>query len=203
GRHDWDRHRLARLGRLRGHPLRDHRRRDREDHDQPAGGPQRLPAADADRGLRSADGRPGGRVGRRHHPDRRGRTRVLLRRRPAGPRGQRLQDRRERDGPVPRHRPARADAPLPEADRRDGGRLGHRRRARPAPGLRPHDRRGQRPLRPGRPEGRLVRRRVRREHPLRPGGAEEGQGDLVPLPPVRRAAGARHGARQHRGAAGR
>ena len=34
------------------------------------------------------------------------------------------------------------------------------------------------------------------------GGREEGEGDLVPVPPVRRAAGARHGAREHRGAAG-
>ena len=40
--------------RLRGHPLRTLRRRDREDHDQPPGGPQRLPPRDADRGL----GRP-------------------------------------------------------------------------------------------------------------------------------------------------
>ena len=34
-----------------------------------------------------------------------------------------------------------------------------------------------------------------------PGRAEEGEGDLVPVPPVRRAAGARDGARQHRRAA--
>ena len=76
-----------------------------------------------------------------------------------------------------------------------------RRRARPAPRLRPHDRRRQRALRPGRAARRLVRRRLRRRPAARPRRAQEGQGDLVPVPPVRRAAGARHGAGQHRRAA--
>ena len=63
-----------------------------------------------------------------------------------------------------------------------------RRRPRPAPRLRPDDRRRQRALRPDRPAGRdrstaasapaLLANLV---------GHQEGQGDLVPLPPVRRA----------------
>ena len=52
--------------------------------------------------------------------------------------------------------------------------------------LRPHDRGRQRPLRPDRPEGRQLRRRLRRRPAGRAGRPEEGQGDLVPLPPVRR-----------------
>src|SRR5918997_359974 len=84
-----------------------------------------------------------------------------------------------------------------EADRRDGGRLRHRRRARPARRLRPHDRGRQRPLRPDRPQGRELRRRLWRQPARRPGRPEEGQGDLVPVPPVRRAGGARDGPRQH------
>ena len=51
------------------------------------------------------------------------------------------------------------------------------------------------------PQGRLVRRRLRRERALAPGRSQEGQGDLVPVPPVRRPAGARDGPRQHRRAA--
>ena len=70
-------------------------------------------------------------------------------------------ERRERRA-LPRHRPARPDAPAAQADRRDGRRLRDRRRARAAPRLRPHDRRRQRALRPDRAEGRLVRRRLRR-----------------------------------------
>ena len=41
------------------------------------------------------------------------------------------------------------------------------------------------------PRGRLVRRRLRRHRALPPGRTQEGQGDLVPVPPVRRAGGAR------------
>ena len=58
--------------------------------------------------------------------------------------------RRARRRPLPRDRPARPDAPLPEAGRGDGGRLRDRRRPRAARGLRPHDRRRQRALRPDR-----------------------------------------------------
>ena len=52
------------------------------------------------------------------------------------------------------------------------------------------------------PKRRLVRRRLRRVAAARPGRAEEGEGVLAAVPPVRRAAGARDGARQHRRAAG-
>ncbi len=62
-----------------------------------------------------------------------------------------------------------------------------RRRARAAPRLRSDDRGGQRALRPGRTEGRLLRRRLRRRSAGEPRGAEEGQGDLVPVPAVLRA----------------
>ena len=89
---------------------------------------------------------------------------------------------------VPRHRPARPDPPAAEAGRRDGRRLRDRRRPRAARRLRPDDRRRQRPLRPDRPEGRLVRRRLRRQRAVAPRRAQEGQGDLVPVPPVRRPA---------------
>ena len=64
--------------------------------------------------------------------------------------------------PLPRDRPARADAPPAQADRGDGGRLRDRRRPRAARRLRPHDRRRQRALRPDRAEGRQLRRRLRR-----------------------------------------
>ncbi|CAA9479889.1 MAG: Naphthoate synthase, partial [uncultured Solirubrobacteraceae bacterium] len=189
-------------GGVRGHPLRAllrRRRRHREDHDRPARGAQRLPPAD-DRGdLGRARARPRGPVGRRDRPHRRGPARVLLGRRPARPRRPGLRDgARIGDGALPRHRPPRPDPPPPEARRGDGRRLRDRRRPRPAPRLRPHDRRRQRALRSDRAQGRLLRRRLRRRAALRAGRPQEGQGDLVPLPAVRRAAGARHGPRQHR-----
>ena len=53
--------------------------------------------------------------------------------------------------------------------------------------LRPDDRRRQRALRPDRPEGRLVRRRLRLGPARAPDRPEAREGDLVPLPPVRRA----------------
>ena len=55
---------------------------------------------------------------------------------------------------LPRHRPARPDPPAAEAGRGDGRRLRGRRRADPAPRVRPHDRRRQRALRPDRAAGR-------------------------------------------------
>ena len=61
---------------------------------------------------------------------------------------------------VPCDRPACADAPPAEADRRDGGRLCRRRGTRAARGLRPHDRRRQRPLRADRAARRQLRRRL-------------------------------------------
>ena len=98
---------------------------------------------------------------------------------------------------LPRHRPARADAAAAQADRGDGRRLRHRRRPRAARLLRPDDRRRQRALRPDRPAGRARSTAASARSLLAAQiGPEARQGDLVPLPPVRRAAGARHGARQ-------
>ena len=50
--------------------------------------------------------------------------------------------------------------------------------------VRPHDRRRQRPLRPGRAAGGLVRRRLRRGPAGEPRRAQAREGDLVPVPPV-------------------
>src|SRR3954466_15232421 len=183
-----------------GHPLRAGRG-DREDHHRPPRGPQRLPARDADRDLRRARAGARGQRGGRDRPDGRRAGRVLLGRRPARPRRHGLRGGRRERRALPRHRPARADPAAAQARRRDGGRLRDRRRPRAAPRVRPHHRRGQRPLRPDGPARGLVRRWLRREPPLEPGGAEEGEGVLVPLPPVRRAAGARDGPGQHRRAA--
>src|SRR5918997_5055812 len=189
--------RLAARGRrLRGHPLRAGGRH-RQDHHRPPRGPQRLPARDPDRDLGRARARPRGHRGRCDRPHRRGSPRLLLRRRPARARGHRLRRRRRPGRALPRDRPPRADAPHPQADRRHGRRLCDRRRARAARGLRPHDRRRQRPLWPDRPEGRELRRGLRRQPARRPGRAEEGQGDLVPVPPVRRRGGARDGPGEH------
>ncbi len=154
--------RLAERGRLRRHPLRD-RGRHRQDHDRPARGAQRVPARDADRDLGRARAGARGHLGRRDRAHRRGAAGLLLGRRPARARRHRLRRRRRRGRALPRHRPAGADAPAAEADRRDGRRLRDRRRPRAARRLRPHDRRRQRALRPDRPEGRLLRRRLRRQ----------------------------------------
>ncbi len=85
---------------------------------------------------------------------------------------------------------------LPEAGDRDGRRLRDRRRPRAAHDLRPDDRRRQRALRPDRPEGRQLRRRLRRVVHGAHRRPEEGARDLVPVPAVRRAAGAGDGAGQ-------
>src|SRR4051812_19322061 len=183
--------------RVLGHPLRAIGRRHRQGHDRPAGSAQRVPAGDADRDLGRAGARPRGPRGRRGRAHRRGARRVLLGRRPARARRHRLRGRAGDRRALPRDRPARADAPAPQADRGHGGRLCDRRRPRAAPRLRPHDRRRQRALRPGRAEGRLVRRRLRRRPALQPRRAQARQGDVVPVPPVRRPAGVRDGARQH------
>ena len=95
------------------------------------------------------------------HPHRRGRPGLLLRRRPARPRRRGLRRRRRRAAPQ-RARPAAPDPLAAQAGDRDGRRLRHRRRPRAARRLRPDDRRRQRALRPDRPAGRLVRRRLRR-----------------------------------------
>ena len=123
---------------------------------------------------------------------------VLLGRRPDGPRRHRLHRRGRLRRPLPRHRPAGADAPPAEAGGRDGRRLRGRRRPRPPRLLRPDDRRRQRPLRPDRAAGRLLGRRLRRLPAARPGRDQEGEGVLAALPPVRRRGGARDGPRQHR-----
>src|SRR3954469_3039427 len=187
--------------RLRGHPLRAVRRRHRQDHDRPARGPQRVPAGDADRGLRGAGARPRGHLGGRDHPHRRGPGRVLLGRRPARARRHRVHARRGAGRALPRDGPARAVAPAAEADRRHGGGLRDRRRARAAPRVRPHDRRRQRPLRAGRAAWGVVRRRLRREPAGPARRPQEGQGDLVPVPPVRRRGGPRDAHGQRRRAA--
>ena len=139
---------------------------------------------------------------RRHHPHGGGPRRVLLRRRPAHPRRRRLHRRRRRG----RRGIGRLNVldlqiqirRLPKPVVAMVGGLRHRRWPRAPPRLRPHDRRRQRPLRPDRAEGRQLRRRLR----FGPAGAhdrrEAGQGDLVPLPAVRRRAGARLGPRQRR-----
>ena len=74
--------------------------------------------------------------------------------------------------------------------------LRDRRRPRAARRVRPHHRGRQRALRPDRPERRVVRRRLRVGPARAQRRAEEGARDLVPLRPVRRAGGARHGPRQ-------
>ena len=157
----------------------------------------------AARRLRAGARRP---RGRRDRPHRRRDGGLLLRRRPADPRRRRLHRRRRRGAagsrPARRRRPARADPAPAEAGGRDGGRLRGRRRPHPPPRLRPDDRRRQRPLRADRAAGRQLRRRLRRQ----PAGAQhrgqEGEGDLVPLPALRRRGGAGDGAGQ-RGRAGR
>ena len=196
--------------RLQRYPLRAGRRRERrhrQDHDQPPRGPQRLPARDGDRALGRVRARPRGPVGRRGDPDRRGpatrSARAATSACAAAAAATSPAPIRPRPAPTRRvgrfhvtdlHVQIRRHA---EAGRGDGRRLRGRRRPRAARRLRPDDRRRQRPLRPDRPEGRLVRRRLRRERPLPAGRAQEGQGDLVPVPPVRRPAGARHGPGQH------
>ena len=175
--------------RVRRHPLREGRR-DRQDHDRPARGSQRLPPADADRGLRRDGAGPRGHRGRRDHPHRRGAEGVLLGWRSDGPRRHRLRRRGRLARPLPRHRPAGADATAAEAGGGDGGRLRDRRRPRPARLLRPDDRRRQRLLRADRATGRLLGRRLRRLAVARPRRDQEGEGVLDALSPVRRRGGA-------------
>ena len=88
---------------------------------------------------------------------------------------------------LPRHRPPGADRRLPEARRRDGRRVRDRRRPRAPHRLRPDDRRRQRPLRPDRPDASARSTAASARALLADAGRpEEGEGDLVPLPPVRR-----------------
>ena len=73
-----------------------------------------------------------------------------------------------------------------------------RRRPHPSSGLRPDDRRRQRRLRPDRTAGRELRRWLRRLPPGAQRRGQEGEGDLVPLPALRRPGGARYGPGQRR-----
>ena len=198
--------------RLRRHRLREGRRRDeygrhRARDDQPAGGPQRLPPDDRHRDDPGHRRRPRRPVDRRVRADGRWRQGVLLRWRPADPRRPRL----PRDGGRPGDRDAAAQrARLPDAHPQDAQagdrgrqRVGRRRRARAPRRLRPDDRERQRAVYADRPEGRELRRRLRDGPPRPDRRAEKGPRDLVPLPALRRATGARHGARQHGRAARR
>src|SRR6266540_3835753 len=192
---------VAPTGGLRRHPLRDRRGHRQADH-LPARGAQRVPPQDAVRARRRVRARPRRPRRRRGGPHRRGPRGLLLRRRPTHPWRRRLR-RRPGHRPPQRPGPADPDPPAAQAGDRHGGRLRHRRRARPAPGLRPDDRGRQRPLRPDRTEGRLLRRRLRRRAARPHGRPQEGSRDLVPVRPVRRPAGPGHGAGQHGGAARR
>ncbi len=195
---------MAVLRRLHGHPVRD-RRGHREDHDRPARGPQRVPPAHregADQGVRRGSRRPDH---RRRRADRRGARRVLQRRRPEDPGRRRLRGRSGHRAPE-RARSADPDPAHAEARRRDGGRLRDRRRPCPARLLRPHDRGRQRAVRPDGTPGRVVRRRIRDQPACAADRREAREGDLVPLPAVRRPHGARVGpgerGRAARGAGG-
>ncbi len=103
-----------------------------------------------------------------------------------------------RRGALSRHRPAHTDPAPAQAGRGDGRRVRDRRRPCAAPRMRPDDRGGQRPLRPGRAEGRIIRRGLRGGPAREPRRAQEGKGDLVPVPAVLGAGGARDGHGQHR-----
>ena len=169
---------------FRGHPVRDRRTR-RGHHHQPPAPLQRLPRPHrrgADQGVPAGLGRQG-RAGR--HPDRRGAEGVLHRRRRQAAGGdRRLRPHRERH--VRDRQPAQADPGHPQAGDRRGQRRRGRRRPRAARAVRPDHRVRDRPVRPGRPEGRLVRRRLRVRLPGQGGRREAGPGDLVPVPAVRR-----------------
>ena len=187
--------------RVQGHPLRGGRRRDRQDHHQPARGAQRVPAGDADRGLRRAGEGAARTRGRRDRPHRRGPARVLLRRRPARPRRHGLRARAARRSGA---------STSPTCTSRSAGcpsrwwRWSRATRSAAATcctssatSRSPPTTRAS--ARPARASARSTAASARAC--CRPRRPEEGEGDLVPVPPVRRAAGARDGAREHRRAA--
>ena len=169
------------------------RRRDREDHDQPPRGAQRLPARRRSSSCREAfDARAGRPDRRRHRPHRRGRHGVLLGRRPAHPRRRRLHRRRRR-------RPAGHRAPQRRSTCRSRCAGCPSRSSRWSPATRSaaatcctsccdltiaadNARFGQTG-----PTRRLLRRRLRLRPARPPDRPEARQGGLVPLPPVRRA----------------
>ena len=173
--HDWfedpagGRMEARRRPRVRRHPLRGRvavgSRGDRQDHDLPARGPQRVPAPNAVRAPARVQRGARRSRRRRDHPHRRGRRGLLLGRRSAHPGRRRLHRRRRRRAeghrPAQRPRPPGADPAHAEAGHRHGRGLRDRRRSRAARRVRSHDRRGQRAVRPDRPARRLVRRRLR------------------------------------------
>ena len=115
-------------------------------------------------------------------------------------------------GRLPRRRrrrpPQRARSPAPDPEPADPGdrarqRLRDRRRARPPRRVRPVARERQRDLRPGRAAGRELRRRLRHRAARPARGRQEGQGDLVPVPPVHGGRGDGDGPRQQGRAARR
>ena len=111
-------------------------------------------------------------------------------RRPERPRATGGYVGRRRARAAQRARPPAPDPLAADPGHRARQRLRHRRRARAARRVRPVDRARERDLRPGGPEGGLVRRRVRHRAAGAAGGRQEGQGDLVPVPPVHRRGGA-------------
>ena len=140
---------------LPGHPL-PQGGRNREDHDQPAGEAQCLPAADGDGDARClhrcARGPERGRgAAHRGRPAYRRQICLLRRRRSKRARPRRLRGRGRRAAPQ-RPRPATAHPLDAQGRHRAGGRVCDRWRAGAAPGVRPHDRGEQRRLRAGGPE---------------------------------------------------
>jgi len=145
---------VAEGGRLRGYPLREGRRGNREGHDQPARAAERLPPEDGGGDDRGVFRRTGRFVDRRGPADRRGsgqgrQVRLLLRRGPEDSWREkgRLRGRTGRAAP---ERARFAEAHPLDAEGRHRPRRGvrHRRRAGAARGVRPFHRGGERGFRP-------------------------------------------------------
>ena len=179
-----DRRHLDAGRRVPGHPLRALGDRHRQGHDRPPGGPQRVPAADRARAHRRVRPDPRRPVHRLRAAHRRGRHGVLLGRRPEVQEPRRRLPRRRRRGAAQRPRPPAPDPLAADPGHRPRQRLRHRRRPRAPRRVRPVDRERQRDLRPGRAAGRELRRRVRHRPARAPRRRQEGEGDLVPVPPV-------------------
>ena len=134
----------------------------RQDHDQPARGAQRLPAPDRGRAARTPSTGPA--------TTPRSGVIILTGEGPLAFCSGGDQKVRGDDGYIDDHGVGRLNVldlqiqirrlPKPVIAMVAG--LRHRRRPRAAPGVRPHHRRRQRPLRPDRAPGRLLRRRLRR-----------------------------------------
>ena len=176
---------------------------------RPPRGAQRVPAAHRRRAVPRARPRPDVSRRRRGAADRQRaiaegrRLGVLLGRRPAHPRPHRLpvRERRHRGHrrrrarrPAAHPRGAAADPVHAEGGHLPGQRVGRRRRAQPARGLRPDP--GQpraRALQADRRRRRQLRRRLRQRLPGPPGGPEVRPRDLLPRPDLHRRADAPHG----------